>query len=69
MNHASKRGLFGLKKANYYVPPALVDHLLQVTTASHAMSPTTDALNNMKILPLECNGYVQVIIAVCMVSW
>ncbi|KAL8574323.1 hypothetical protein ACOMHN_015854 [Nucella lapillus] len=52
-NHASKRSLFSMKKARYYLPPLLVDSLRAVTDASYAMAETTEALQDVHILPLS----------------
>lgn len=50
-NHASKRGLYGMRKARYFVPPHLVENLMAVTKANCAMAETTDALEDVNILP------------------
>ncbi|KAK7499142.1 hypothetical protein BaRGS_00009689 [Batillaria attramentaria] len=50
-NHVSKRGLFGMRKARYFVPPHLVEDLKAVTSASCAMAQTTSALEDVDIRP------------------
>ena len=52
-NHASKRGLFGMKKARYYVPPLLVENMRTVTNACFAMAQTTEALEDVNVLPFD----------------
>ena len=64
-NHASKRGLFSLKKARYYVPPLLVDSLRAVTDASFAMAVTTEALENVNIIPFGVGDNIKVGVYVC----
>ena len=59
-NHVSKRGLFGMKKARYYVPPLLVSSLQTVTDACFAMAPTTEALEDVNVLPFDISDTVTV---------
>ncbi|PVD31165.1 hypothetical protein C0Q70_06576 [Pomacea canaliculata] len=54
-SHAAKRGLFGLRKAQYFVPPHLVEKLKSVTDASFAMSENTEALKDVNIIPFGKN--------------
>ena len=52
-NHASKRGLFGMRKARYYAPPHLVDSLRGMTDACFAMAASTGALEEVNVLPFD----------------
>lgn len=59
-SHAAKRGLFGLRKAQYFVPPHLVEKLKSVTDASFAMSENTEALKDVNIIPFGKNITINV---------
>ena len=49
-----------MKKARYYVPPLLVSSLRTVTDACFAMAPTTEALEDVNVLPFDVNDTVTV---------
>lgn len=59
VNHVAKRGLVNLKKARYYVPSYLVDPLQTIMKASLAMAITTEALDNVNILPFGLDDTVE----------
>ena len=42
-----------MKKARYYVPPLLVENMRTVTNACFAMAQTTEALEDVNVLPFD----------------
>ena len=51
--HATKRNLYNLPPAVYYVPPHLVESLHKMGQLFHSLSGTPDALLHLDIRPIQ----------------
>ncbi|KAH9525426.1 mitochondrial 3'-tRNA processing endonuclease Trz2 [Bulinus truncatus] len=50
-SHVSKRGLYGMKPARYFVPPHLLEPMKSSLQAHYQMAETVEALENVNISP------------------
>ncbi|KAK3591487.1 hypothetical protein CHS0354_031593 [Potamilus streckersoni] len=58
--HSSRRELFGMKKASYYVPDHLLDLVKEVASTFHQINVTDKILDNLDVRPVTLQDKIKV---------